>query len=180
MKYDCVVGIDPGAGGGIVTWREGYRLVATKMPKDVSELGKYLLYLKSVCNPIVFVEQINLRPDDVAVEAGSANMGKAFRVQKMVENFAQLKATVAMCGIPYALVHPLSWQSRLNVRRSGESKSERKNRFKRAAERLYPELNVTLWNADACLIMHFGRNELLSANSKWLRSHLKNDEQKLF
>lgn len=179
MKYDCVVGIDPGASGGIVTWREGYRLKATRMPKDLSELGKYLLYLKSVCSPVVFIEQINLRPDDVVVEAGSANMGKAFRVQKMVENFAQLKSTVAMCGIPYALVHPLSWQSRLNLKKSGESKAERKVRYKTAAERCYPELKATLWNADACLIMHFGKNELM-ADSKWLRSHLKNEQSTLF
>lgn len=179
MRYDCVVGIDPGASGGIVTWREGHRLTAARMPKDLQELGKYLLYLKSVCNPIVFVEKINLRPDDVVVEAGSANMGKAFRVQKMVENFAQLKSTVAMCGIPYALVHPLTWQSRLNLKKSGEGKAERKKRYKLAAERCYPELTATLWNADACLIMHFGKNELM-ADSKWLRSHLINEPNTLF
>jgi len=179
MKYDCVVGIDVGANGGIVTWREGQRVVAARMPKDLNELGRYLLYLKSICNPVVFIEQINLRPDDVVVEAGSANMGKAFRVQKMVENFAQLKSTVAMCGIPYALVHPLTWQSRLSLRKTGEDKAERKKRYKVAAERRYPELKVTLWNADACLIMHFGRNELM-ADSKWLRSHLINEPNTLF
>ena len=81
--------------------------------------------------------------------------------------------------MPYVLVHPMSWQSRLGLRIKGEKKKERKARYKEQAEKLYGG-NVTLWNADALLIMHFGRN-VLQYDQKWLLKNLPDKEQsKLF
>lgn len=84
-----------------------------------------------------------------------------------------------MIGLPYVLVHPMSWQSRLGLRIKGEEKKERKARYKVEAEKLYGG-NVTLWNADALLIMHFGRY-VLKNDVRWLLKNLPDKEQcKLF
>ena len=38
MKIDCIVGIDPGANGGIVKWRPNENITAIQMTKDINEL----------------------------------------------------------------------------------------------------------------------------------------------
>lgn len=54
MKIDCIVGIDPGSNGGIVTWRPNQNIKAVQMPKNINDLKDYLSYLKSICSPLVF------------------------------------------------------------------------------------------------------------------------------
>lgn len=168
---DAIVGIDPGANGGIVCWRPNHRIMATKMPKDLNALRDYLLHLKETARPILFLEKLSVRPDDITVEGGGANIGKLYRIQRMIAGYEQLKAVIDMCGVPYVMVHPMKWQSTLNLRVKGEEKAARKARFKEAAAKLYPELKATLWSADATLIMHFGRH-VLKADPYWVMSQL--------
>ena len=109
MKISAVVGIDPGSNGGIVTWRPNQNIKAMKMPKDLTELRNYLEYLKSICSPIIFLEKLSVRPDDVTLGADGVNMGKLYRIQKMLANFEQLKAIITVAEIPFVLIAPISW-----------------------------------------------------------------------
>lgn len=185
MKIDCIVGIDPGtSNGGIVTWRPNQNIKAMKMPKDLTELRNYLEYLKSICSPIIFLEKLSVRPDDITPGADGVNMGKLYRIQKMMANFEQLKAIISVCDVPFVMVHPMKWQNELKLRekisRKKEEKSERKRRYKEIAGNLYPELKPALWNADATLIMHFGRY-ILRNNPGWVRQNLpSNMHERLF
>ena len=177
MKLDCILGIDPGSNGGIVTWRPKQNVKAIKMPKDLTELRTYLEYLKGICSPLVFLEKLGVRPDDITQGDNGINLGKLYRIQKMMANFEQLKAIIAVCDIPFVMVHPMKWQNELRLRektsRKKEDKNERKRRYKDIAGKLYPELKPTLWNADATLIMHFGRY-ILQNNPGWVRQNLPN------
>lgn len=181
MRIDAVIGIDPGANGGLVVWSANHYVEALKMPKDMEDLRDYLGYLKGFCSPIVFLEKLSVRPDDFP---GPGKMGKLYRIQKMLANYEQLKATIGVCGIPFVLVHPMKWQSELKLRGGAahktEEKNERKRRYKEIAGNLYPELKPTLWNADATLIMHFGRY-ILRNNPGWVRQNLpSNMHERLF
>ena len=175
MKIDCIIGIDPGAAGGIVVWRPNHNATAIKMPKDINEIRDFLNYYKEICTPIVFLEKLSVRPDDIVPGADGVNMGKLYRIQKMLANFEQLKATIAVCDVPFVMVHPMKWQNELKLRakttRKKEEKNERKRRYREIAGNLYPELKPTLWNADATLIMHFGRY-ILRNNPDWVRENL--------
>ena len=184
MKIDCIIGIDPGSNGGIVVWRPNHNATAIKMPKDINEIRDFLNYYKEICTPIIFLEKLSVRPDDVTVEDAGANMGKLYRIQKMLQNFEQLKAIISVCDIPFVMAHPMKWQNELKLRakisRKKEEKSERKRRYKEIAGNLYPELKPTLWNADATLIMHFGRY-ILRNNPGWVRQNLpSNMHERLF
>ena len=130
LDFDCIIGCDPGANGGIAVWRPNQNVKTIRMPKDLQEL----------------------RADDI-----KDNPGKAFRIQQLLMNFQKLKDFIEVEGVPYVLVHPISWQSYLKLRKQTEDKTERKNRYKEAAQHYYPEIKATLWNADAVLLMHFGR-----------------------
>lgn len=180
-KINCVIGIDPGAQGGLAVFIPNHRIVTVKMPKDVRELADFFQYYKDTFKPIVFLEKLSIRPDDVTEEGGKTNMGKLFRIQKMMANYEHLKVLLETSGIPYAMVHPISWQTKLRLRdRKFKSKGERKNFFKEYAQKLYPDAAATLWNADALLIMHFGRWALVNDRS-WVMANIPGKEhEKLF
>ena len=153
LEFDCIIGCDPGANGGIAVWRPNQIEKTIRMPKDLQELREYLQYIKSISkSPIIFLEKVQLRADDI-----KDNPGKAFRIQQLLMNFQKLKDYIEVEGVPYVLVHPVSWQSYLKLRKQTEEKTDRKNRYKEAAKHYYPEVKATLWNADAVLLMHFGR-----------------------
>lgn len=184
IKINCVIGIDPGSNGGIAVYQPGYNVKVYKMPKDIADLRDLLMYYAGIAKPIVFLEKLSVRPDDIKIDSGNraANMGKLFRIQNMMANFEHLKALIETSGIPYVLVHPLSWQTKLKLRVRGvhEEKADRKRRYKEVAAQYYPGVDVTLWNADALLLMHFGRWALVN-EPKWVKANLPEREyQKLF
>lgn len=182
IKINCVIGIDPGANGGIAIFIPGHKTKVAKMPKDITELRDFFTYYVENYKPIVFLEKLSVRPDDVVVQGDRAAMGKLYRIQKMMANFEHLKALIETSGIPYVMVHPMTWQTKLNLRTRGvhEEKADRKRKYCGFAQASYPEINVTLWNADALLIMHFGRWALVNA-PKWVKAQLPEREyQKLF
>ena len=179
IKINCVIGVDPGASGGLAIFVPGFKPVVAKMPKDITDLRDFFGYYADNYKPIVFLEKLSVRPDDVATNGDKPNMGKLFRVQKMMANFEHLKAIIETAGIPYVMVHPLTWQTKLKLRIRGvhEEKADRKRRYKEVVCALYPDVNVTLWNADALLIMHFGRWALVN-DPKWVKSNLPEREYK--
>lgn len=182
IKINCVIGIDPGANGGIAIFIPGQNPKVAKMPKDLTELRDFFGYYAENYKPIVFLEKLSVRPDDVKTEDDNANLGKLYRIQKLMANYEHLKALIETSGIPYVMVHPLSWQTKLKLRERGshEEKAERKRRYQAHAGKLYPGIKVTLWNSDALLIMHFGRWALVN-ETKWVKANLPEREyQKLF
>lgn len=185
MDINCIIGIDPGASGGIAIYIQGANAKVAKMPKDIAELRDFFAYYRENYKPLVFLEKLSVRPDDITSDDKGTNMGKLYRIQKMMANFEHLKAMMEAEGVPYVMVHPGKWTSYLGLRitsRNGvkETKQERKNRYKEFAQKNYPSVNVTLWNADALNIMHFGRKVLVNDLS-WVRANLPTDErQKLF
>ena len=179
ITINCVIGIDPGSNGGIAVFILGNLTKVVKMPKNLTDLADFFAYYKENYKPIVFLEKLSVRPDDVATQGDKANMGKLFRIQKLMANYEHLKALIETAGIPYVMVHPLSWQTRLRLRMRGDKmdKAERKRRYAERAASLYPEIKVALWNADALLIMHFGRWALVNIPD-WVKEQLPEREYK--
>lgn len=182
IKINCVIGIDPGANGGLAVYIPDCKTKAVKMPSDIADLRDFLGYYKENYQPIVFIEKLSVRPDDIAAEKGKTNLGKLYRIQKMLANYEHLKAIIEAIGIPYVMVHPASWQSKLKLRKPGlkEERADRKRRYQGIAAKAYPEVKVSLWGADALLIMHFGRWALVN-DQKWIKANLPDREyDKLF
>lgn len=149
----CILGIDVGTNGGISYFIKDIGLKTEKMPKDLSNLSQILKNLHLVYDLKVYIEKVSLRPDDLY------NMGKAFRIQKMLMNYQKILDILEFNLIKYEEVYPMTWQSYLKARVKGQSKQDRKNHFKELAQAYYPFTKVTLWNADAILIMHYGRSK---------------------
>lgn len=173
MKIDCIIGIDPGSSGGITVWRPNAKEISVKIPKDVKDLKEFLEYYKEICDPIIFLEKVQMHKEDAA-------SGKTFGIEKLVRNFEQLKTAISYTDIPFVPVHPMKWQSALKLRIPKEEKPERKKRYKGIAAKYYPDLKATMWNCDATLLMHFGRF-ILKNDVKWVLENLPTkNHDKLF
>lgn len=169
--FDVIMAIDPGSNGGMVAWIKG-EVKAYKMPKDLTELSDLLKYYKETYNPIMFIEKLNVQRNDVYIEGGKPNMGKLFRIQQLMANYEKLKFIVEQAGIPFCLLHPYSWQSKLKIRSQiKEEKTVRKRRYAEIAQKWFPQVKVTLWNSDALLIMACGKY-LIENEPKWIYSNL--------
>lgn len=125
ITIDCIIGIDPGKSGGLAIWRPNYKTEVLKMPSNILDLRQYFEYIASICNPLIFLEKVQLRPDDI-----KDNPGKAFRIQRMLADFETLKTVISVCDIPFVLVNPMKWQNTLKVRVKGEERKDRKKDFK--------------------------------------------------
>lgn len=142
--------------------------------KTLTRYGIFSTITKRFARRLSF-GKLSVRPDDVTVEDAGANMGKLYRIQKMLQNFEHLKAIITVAEIPFVLVNAMKWQNdlklRIKVKGKKEEKADRKRRFRDIAGKLYPEITPALWNADATLIMHFGRF-ILQNNPRWVLENL--------
>lgn len=155
-----IIGIDPGAGGGIAFHSKGVTKVVN-MPDTVTKMKEYLQYIIDTYDtPIVFIEKVQ------AYGGGDDIPGKKFGINKMLANYEQLKATIELSGIIYVEVHPSTWQSVLGFREKrpknidlGKWKTIRKRKYKEYAQKHFPQLKVTLKTSDALCMIAFALNK---------------------
>lgn len=97
------------------------------------------------------VEQVNGYVGD------GGNPGSA--MFKFGSNYGQVLMALTAASVPFETITPARWQRGLGVppRKKGETKSEFKNRLKAMAQRLFPQVVVTLATADALLIAEYCR-----------------------
>lgn len=150
MRFDRYIGIDAGKGGAIAHLSSGRSATTVAMPGTVEELDRYLNYLKDISQcPIACIERVSLWRGDAA-------QGKAFGIEAMTRNFNEVTTVLRIVKIPFIQIYPIQWQAYLNLRSvKTEEYSDRKRRFKEVAQKHFPEINVTLINSDALLIMEF-------------------------
>ncbi len=72
------------------------------------------------------------------------------------QNYGFLRGVLITLRIPFIEVTPRKWMKEVQMYKSKqETKTEWKNRLKGKAQQLYPEIKVTLKNADSILIAKF-------------------------
>ncbi len=164
-KVDLIISIDPGLSGAISTYRNKIT-ESINMPRSIQELNDFFkdLMLKWK-HPICFLEKVQLFDTD-------NNLGKQFRIQKMLQQFRDLENALILNKIPYIEIHPAKWQTKLNLKIKGEEKPQRKKRYKELAQKFHPELKSTLKNCDSLLILRFGRI-MLSNDINWINEKIK-------
>lgn len=161
MRNSFVLGIDPGANGGICLLASDGEIVSLcKMPPtpqdvlreiedcaNLAKCGERGLYC--------VLEKVGGMPG----QGGSAsfNFGKGF---------GHLEMALLALGVKTMLVTPQKWQKHYQLGSASQcaSKTEWKNKLKACAQRLFPKLPsgvkaITLATADALLIAEYGRTQ---------------------
>lgn len=169
----CVIGIDPGASGGIAWMHKGY-YHNVKMPDTEGDVLSQIRMIKQWASDanerlVCYVEDI---PKFV-----SGSDAAMFSFSVMFLNYGFLLGVVQALEIPVIKVRPQTWQSELGLGKKdiirapkGASAEERKRvklhnaqakrdfkkKLKGEAQRRYPSLSITLDTCDAVLIMDYG------------------------
>ena len=142
------IGIDCGVNGGVVWHHNGVTSV-TKMPPtdfDVVDL------LVSISRKSPLVEMfIELPP----LYAGRNIPGSA--IGKLMMNYGICYGAGVALKFKIHPVRPQAWQKFHALGTKGERTSTQwKNHLKAKASELYPDIAVTLWSADALLVLNAG------------------------
>ena len=163
------VAIDPGSSGGIV-WGSNMRDVqAINMPKTTGDLWDLIKNLSEGHEAVCLMEKVG-----TYMPGNSGPSAATF-----AEHVGELRMALIASGMPHELVPPQSWQKAfvgapgyvkieqtLDESKEGflkrkrgiltTRKTERKNKIKAQAQMIFPDITVTLANADALGIYWFG------------------------
>lgn len=158
-EYSNVIGIDPGASGGIAVHRAGEPVVAYAMPPTEADI----LHLVRDLTPeparsVAFVES-------VGGFVGKAQPGS--RAFTFGRGFGFLLGVLQERGVRVELVLPRKWQKHLNLGTASAcaSPADWKRKLRNEAQRRYPALKVTLSTADALLILDHAITDWLGTNA---------------
>lgn len=165
--------IDPGINGAISKYRSD-RLESWNLEKmkTFEEQNYFFEYQKSICKlPLVFIENIT------TYQADASNVGKMFQLDKLKRHYADLRCALKNSGFPFIEVMPIHWMKYLNIYIPGEDRNVRKKRFKDIAKDDFPEIKVTLKNADSLLLINFARQKLKHDNL-WILKNTKEPKVK--
>jgi len=194
MEYKNIIGIDPGIEGCASTYYNNKYIASGMDMNNYTTVKNYLKYLKTQSdNWIAFVEQIDMQIPRVSniekwemekiVKYINETIGKIQRIKKLVRGYTGILIALQECNIDYVEVHPMTWQSRLQLinRQKKETPTEKKNRHKKYASHIYNiyNINPTHQTADALLILSFGIT-ILKTQDSWLNGRINKNTRDLF
>ena len=147
MKHQTIIGVDPGANGGIAWITDGKSCVE-KMPDTLQDLWDLVVSISLEAGTggtgiRAYIEQVSSSPQMGVVSAFSFGRG-----------YGNLEMALTAAGIPFERVRPQVWQKVLGCMTKGD-----KNVSKRKAQELFPDRKVTHATADALLIAYYGTKQ---------------------
>ena len=143
--------VDPGKSGGIAVRYAGDKVQAYKMPPTEGDLRDLFVRLYNPDNPTVaYVEKVG------GYIGGPGAPGSA--MFNFGRNHGFTLGVLSALYIRTELITPQQWQKRLSLGTSkGMKPTEWKNKLKAEAQRRFPDMTVTLYTADALLILEATR-----------------------
>jgi hypothetical protein len=141
-----LISVDPGSNGAICElWPDG-KIDAFPIPDD-ADLRDYFKAVIQHNTPICYLEQ-------VSGYIGKPQPGSTMFV--FGDGYGYIRGLLAANHIKTVLVRPQKWQAGIPGMTSLKG-PDRKRALKEHAARLYPQVKVTLGNADALLIAAYGQ-----------------------
>ena len=150
MKHGTIIGIDPGANGGIAWIDYNGKACVEKMPDSLQDLWELICDITNYPRSSIdgrsykaYIEQVSSSPQMGVVSAFSFGRG-----------YGNLEMALTAAGIPFERIRPQVWQKALGCMTKGD-----KNVSKRKAQELFPSLKITHATADALLIAYYGTKQ---------------------
>ena len=149
------LGIDPGASGGLamispMASLRNQHVSAVPMPATERDVWEWFRQGRSSVEFAV-IERVG------GFIQGNPSPGSA--MFKFGRGTGLLIGFLIACQIPFEEITPQKWQKGLGIapRRKDEEKTQFKNRLKAFAQKLFPDVKVTLKTCDSLLIAEFAR-----------------------
>jgi len=145
-----IVAIDPGVNGGLALLDRDGLVTVQKMPATEHEVISFLIEVSNTA------KEVDCYLEEPPLFAGRNIPGSA--VGKMMLNFGILYGAAVTLGWKMHRVRPAIWMKAHPVGTKGDQTTTAwKNKLKSRAAELFPTVDVTLWNADALLILDAAR-----------------------
>ena len=143
------IGIDPGVSGGVcilyTELRHSTTFKSTKCPDTIKDMADYLsIHCHDTVDTLCVIEKVHSFPGQ--------GVACTFKFGK---NYGQWLGILASLDIPYMEVSPQKWMKHYGS--MPREKKERKNHLKHLAQSLWPQVKVTLYNADAILLANYSK-----------------------
>ncbi len=146
-----VIGIDPGSVSGSIAYVSG-SYVDSWAISGLTLRDQWVL----LCN----LKDYFRAKKAVLEKVGAMPKQGVSSTCKFCRNAGQLEAFLAALGLPYELPTPQKWQKIFSLtKKPGETNTDKKNRHKEAAQKLWPKMKIIHKNADALLIAEYGRRQ---------------------
>lgn len=142
-----LIAIDPGASGSIAVRDADGRVFADSMPDTLRDIWDYFFN-------IVSAEPKHCYLEDAGYHIRGNNASASC---KFARHCGALEMAVTAKGIPWESVRPQKWMKHFGT--LPKDKRERKNKIKELMQRLYPNIKVTLTNADALALLTWAINQ---------------------
>ncbi len=156
IKMHTVMAIDPGVSGAVAVYRAG-DITLKHMPEEPKDMTDLIAHYRACAD-------VDSRPLVCVMERVNGFMGKerpGSRMFTMGENYGFSKGLLSANGIPVTLVQPTKWQRDLGYEKEkGTEQPAWKRKLREHAQALYPQLKVTIQDADALLLLHWARIHL--------------------
>lgn len=155
MSRPLIIAVDPGVNGGIATINKFDEVEVYKMPQTDWDVTRLLADLaNNTKDAILYLEEPPLF-------AGKGIPGSA--IGKLMWNTGVLYGAAVTLGFEVHRVKPAIWMRTHPVGTKGElTTTVWKNKLKARAAELFPTVDVTLWNADALLILDSARRKAIN------------------
>lgn len=139
-----ILGIDPGAAGGIAVIVDGALIECVAMPETEHDINE--IFERNADAKVAFLEQVHSMPKQGV--ASTFTFGRSYGF---------LRGLLVANKIVFLDVTPNEWQKFLRIKAiKDESKTAHKNRLKGYAQQLFPKQKFTLKTADAALLAWYG------------------------
>ena len=141
-----IIGIDPGKDGGLAIISSDRRYIQAFSFTNLSEKEIYGLIVRETFDPCrAFLEKVGAMRGQGVTSMFTFGQGYGF-----------LRACLYATGTPFEDVPPQTWQKGVGLGGLKGDRPDRKRQLKAGAERLFPQIKVTLSTADALLIAEYG------------------------
>ena len=141
-----IVAIDPGVNGGLALLDRDGVITVQKMPGTDIDVVSFLVEVSNTA------KEVDCYLEEPPLYAGRNIPGSA--IGKLMWNTGVLYGAAVCLGWKMHRVRPAIWQKAHTCGTKGElSSTAWKNKLKARAAELFPTVDVTLWNADALLIL---------------------------
>ena len=141
-----IVAIDPGVNGGLALLDRDGVVTVQKMPGTDIDVVSFLVEVSNTA------KEVDCYLEEPPLYAGKNIPGSA--IGKLMWNTGVLYGAAVCLGWKMHRIRPAIWQKAHTCGTKGElSSTAWKNKLKARAAELFPTVDVTLWNADALLIL---------------------------
>ena len=141
-----IVAIDPGVNGGLALLDRDGVVTVQKMPGTDVDVVSFLVEVSNTA------KEVDCYLEEPPLYAGKNIPGSA--IGKLMWNTGVLYGAAVCLGWKMHRIRPAIWQKAHTCGTKGElSSTAWKNKLKARAAELFPTVDVTLWNADALLIL---------------------------